>query len=118
MESQIAVAPERSDDQRMDALRRANGIRSKRANFKRQMKATGRGDEGVAEARKDAADLVTTVPGWAASMKAVDLLMAVPKVGRVKANRMLNVCRMSPSKTLHGMTERQRTELAGQIAKL
>jgi hypothetical protein len=32
----------------------------------------------------------------------------MPKVGRVKANRVLTSARISPSKTLGGLTERQR----------
>ena len=39
------------------------------------------------------------------------VLMAVPKFGRVKAARLLNQCRISQSKTVGGLSERQRTEL-------
>ena len=39
------------------------------------------------------------------------MLMAVPKFGRVKAARLLNQCRISQSKTVGGLSERQRTEL-------
>jgi hypothetical protein len=42
-----------------------------------------------------------------------DMLMAVPKFGRVKAARLLNQCRISQSKTVGGLSERQRTELIG-----
>ena len=37
--------------------------------------------------------------------------MAVPKFGRVKAARFLNTCRISQSKTVGGLSDRQRTEL-------
>ena len=40
-----------------------------------------------------------------------DLLLAVPKYGRVKVNKILSQCRISPSKTIGGLSERQRTEL-------
>jgi hypothetical protein len=40
-----------------------------------------------------------------------DMLMAVPKFGRVKAARLLNQCRISQSKTVGGLSERQRAEL-------
>jgi hypothetical protein len=40
-----------------------------------------------------------------------DLLLAVPKYGRVKVNKILSQCRISPSKTLGGLSERQRGEL-------
>ena len=39
------------------------------------------------------------------------MLMAVPKFGRVKAARLLNQCRISQSKTVGGLSERQRAEL-------
>jgi hypothetical protein len=43
--------------------------------------------------------------------KVIDLLLAVPKYGRVKANRVLERCRISPARTLNGLTPRQRKEL-------
>ncbi len=39
------------------------------------------------------------------------MLMAVPKFGRVKAARLLNQCRISQSKTVGGLSDRQRHEL-------
>ena len=41
------------------------------------------------------------------------MLMAVPKFGRVKAGRFLNQCRISQSKTVGGLSDRQRAELIG-----
>jgi hypothetical protein len=35
----------------------------------------------------------------------------VPKYGRVKVNKILSICRISPSKTIGGLSQRQRTEL-------
>jgi len=40
-----------------------------------------------------------------------DLLIAVPKIGPVKAARILAHCRIAHSKTLGGLTDRQRREL-------
>jgi hypothetical protein len=45
------------------------------------------------------------------SAKAFDMILAVPKYGRVKANKILTQCRISPSKTIGGLSERQRAEL-------
>jgi hypothetical protein len=39
------------------------------------------------------------------------MLLAVPKYGRVKVNKVLTQCRISPSKTIGGLSERQRDEL-------
>jgi hypothetical protein len=46
-----------------------------------------------------------------------DMLLAVPKYGRVKANKVLQQCRISPSKTIGGLSERQRTELVGLLRR-
>ena len=50
--------------------------------------------------------------------KVFDMLLAVPKYGRVKANRVLNQCRISPAKTIGGLSERQRGELVTPAAPL
>ena len=36
------------------------------------------------------------------------MLMAVPKFGQVKAKRYLNQCRIAESKTIGGLSDRQR----------
>lgn len=95
------VAPERSLRQRMDALGRANEIRSARAQLKKDLKA----------GRVSAAAVISEPPEWADTMKLADLLLAVPKIGRVKRNKLLMQCRVSNAKTLGGLTERQREEL-------
>ena len=46
-----------------------------------------------------------------------DLLLAVPKYGRVKVNKILAQCRISPSKTLGGLSERQRAELVALMRR-
>jgi hypothetical protein len=55
--------------------------------------------------------LLLQPPEWVETAKVFDMLLAVPKYGRVKANKVLNQCRISPSKTIGGLSERQRTEL-------
>src|SRR5437762_8815228 len=100
-------APLRSLDQRMEALRRANEIRVRRAQLKKDLKA---GAVRVEEILRDP-------PGYVETAKVVDILMAVPKFGRVKAGRFLNQCRISQSKTVGGLSERQRTELVGLLRR-
>jgi hypothetical protein len=95
------AAPERSLQQRMDALAIANEVRTRRAQLKRDLKA----------GRVDVLDLLLEPPEWIETMKVFDLLLAMPKVGRVKANKVLGRARVSPSKTLGGLTERQRMEV-------
>ena len=99
------AAPERSLDQRMDALRRANGIRTARAKLKKDLKAS----------RASIHAILLDPPEYVMTAKVFDMLLAVPKYGRVKTNRILNQCRISPSKTIGGLSERQRTELVSQL---
>ncbi|HEY3070618.1 MAG TPA: integration host factor, actinobacterial type [Gaiellaceae bacterium] len=100
-------APVRSLDQRMDALRRANEIRVRRAQLKKDLK------NGSARIE----DILRNPPGYVETAKVFDMLMAVPKFGRVKAARFLNQCRISQSKTVGGLSDRQRTELVGLLRR-
>ena len=102
-----AAAPERSLDQRMDALGKANAIRTRRAQLKRDLKA------GRASIHK----LLLQPPEWVETAKVFDMLLAVPKYGRVKANKVLNQCRISPSKTIGGLSQRQRDELVSHLRR-
>jgi hypothetical protein len=100
-----AITPERSLTQRMEALKRANEIRTERARLKRELKA----------GRVHIGGLLLDPPEYIATAKVFDLLLAVPKYGRVKANRILNHCRISPSKTIGGLSVRQREELVSYL---
>jgi hypothetical protein len=98
-----AQAPLRSLDQRMEALKRANDIRVRRAKLKKDLKT------GSVQIEQ----ILSNPPEFVSTAKVFDILMAVPKFGRVKASRFLNQCRISQSKTVGGLSERQRTELIG-----
>jgi hypothetical protein len=101
------AAPERSLDQRMEALRRANEIRTARAQLKRDLKA----------GRRTIHDLLLEPPAYVETAKVFDMLLAVPKYGRVKVNKVLQLCRISPSKTIGGLSQRQRTELVSMLRR-
>lgn len=94
-----------ADAQRMAALERANEIRFRRAAMKRDLKAS----------RVKLADILIDVPEWCESMTVIDLLVAAPKMGGVKANKALAQARISPAVTLGGMTERQRAVLVARL---
>jgi hypothetical protein len=100
-----AQAPARSPDQRMEALKRANDIRVRRAKLKKDLK--------IGRARIDT--ILREPPEYVATAKVFDMLMAVPKFGRVKATRFLNQARISQSKTVGGLSDRQRSELIGLL---
>ena len=102
-----AQAPLRSLDQRMEALKRANDIRVRRARLKKDLK------EGQAQIEA----ILMDPPEYVSTAKVFDMLMAVPKFGRVKAARLLNQCRISQSKTVGGLSDRQRAELIGLFNK-
>ena len=107
IETTSAAVPERSREQRMRALNRANEIRSARAQLKRDLKA------GKAKIET----LLLDPPEYVLSAKAFDMILAVPKYGRVKANKILGQCRISPSKTIGGLSERQRAELVHHLRR-
>jgi hypothetical protein len=97
-----SAAPERTLVQRMAALKRANEIRTARAQLKRDVKA------GKVQVR----DVLLEPPAYVESMKVFGLLLAAPKLGRVKVDKILQLSRVSPSKTVGGLSMRQRTDVA------
>ena len=101
------AAPERSLHQRMDALKRANDIRTRRAQLKRDLKS----------GRARIHDLLLEPPEYVETAKVFDMLLAVPKYGRVKVDKILRQCKISPSKTVGGLSERQRTELVSMLRR-
>jgi len=91
----------------MEALQRANEIRTRRAQLKRDLRA----------GRTSIQQLLLEPPDWVETAKVFDMLLAVPKYGRVKVNKILQQCRISPSKTIGGLSERQRAELVGMLRR-
>ena len=61
--------------------------------------------------------LLLSPPDYIASAKVSDMLLAVPKYGHVKVNKILAQCRISPSKTIGGLSQRQRAELVSHFRK-
>ena len=99
--------PGRSLEQRRQALARANAVRVARAKLKKDL----------ASGTVNLASLVVNPPEFAASAKVVDLLVSLPRVGQVKAHQMLGRARIAPTKTLGGLTSRQRGELVNLIPR-
>ncbi len=102
-----SAAPERTLVQRLDALQRANEIRTRRAQLKRDLKG----------GRVSIHQLLLQPPSYVDTAKVFDMLLAVPKYGRVKVTKILQQCRISPSKTIGGLSERQRTELVSLLRR-
>ena len=99
------MTPERNLDQRMDALRAANEVRALRAQLKRDLKA----------GRVSIGPLLLDPPPYLETAKVFDMLLALPKYGRVKATKILQSRQVSPSKTFGALSERQRAELAERL---
>lgn len=85
----------------MAALDTANEVRTYRADLKKDLKA----------GRVSLVGLLNDPPSKIATMKIQDLMMSAPKMGRVKVDKLLRVCRISPSKTVEGLSDRQRGEI-------
>ncbi len=102
-----ADAPERSADQRREALALANQARMQRAALKAQLK---RGELSLIA-------LIDDQPQYLASARVADLLRALPTYGPTKVERLLKHCQVSPRKTPAGLNERQRRELIQALDK-
>ena len=83
----------------------APGSRRWVAQLKRDLKA----------GRSSIHQLLLDPPEFLETAKVFDMLLAVPKYGRVKVNKVLTQCRISPSKTIGGLSERQRAELVSML---
>lgn len=98
------TTPTRTLEQRRLALKHANEIRSHRANLKREVKA----------GRLYVTDLIQDP--LCETMKVGDAIITQPKIGRVKRNRILMSLSISPSRSIGGLSERQRNNLVDTLA--
>jgi imidazolonepropionase-like amidohydrolase len=101
------VASTRSLERRTNALRQANHVRSLRAKLKRDLR------EGTVSLEQ----ILATGADYLASAEVFDLLVAVPKIGPVKAGRLLTIARISPSKTVGALSGRQRARLIELVSR-
>jgi hypothetical protein len=91
--------------QRMEALLRANEVRIERAEDKKD----------ITFGRKDAREILKAPPAHWETAKIIDLLLAMPRVGRVKANNWLRLERINPTRQLGEFTEHQRARLCRHL---
>jgi hypothetical protein len=96
-----ASEPPRSSEQRLQALAKANEVRSERAQLKRELAA----------GRIQLARLLNDPPASAENAMLRDLLLALPKVGPARVNRALARCQITDTKTIAGLSDRQRAAL-------
>jgi len=90
---------------RLLALGKANEIRIARARLKRQLHA---GDVQIKQ-------ILAAPPRCASTASVLELLLAIPKVGPVRARRLLTATRVSEATRVGRLTERQRGELLDRL---
>lgn len=95
------------DQQRHDALQKANEVRIRRHEWKVALKR-GTATLSLREA-------VLDTPGWLLSMKVSAALEAQHRWGAKKANRALRVAGCSRVKTFGDLSDRQRVHLAAVL---
>jgi hypothetical protein len=93
--------PARSLEQRERALAKANEVRLARARLKLDLAA----------GRIELASVLSDPPPCAQTAKLRDLLLAVPRIGPARVNRALAHCRIPDSKSIAGLSDRQRATL-------
>src|SRR3954452_24442264 len=101
----IATAPKVSAPQHLEALARANAVRLARAELKRNL----------AEGAVQAADVFVDCPWEAASMNVADVLLSQRRWGSHRCRKFLFGLRISETKTVGALTERQRREVAARL---
>jgi hypothetical protein len=102
------VVPARSAQRQLVSLARANEVRVERANLKRALAA---GSVTFAEVLADP-------PACARTAKVGDLLLSVPGIGPAKSDRALAHCRIANTKTIGGLSDRQRAALTDRLGPL
>jgi hypothetical protein len=103
----IATTSSRRLEQRMEALERANEIRSLRAQLKRDLKG----------GRKAIEEVLSRPPDYLATMTILDLLIWTPKRKRIRASQVLRRCHITRSRTIGALTERQREIIIAELRR-
>ena len=95
------TAPARSTNQRLEALQKANTIRAERSRLKKELAA----------GRAEITEVLAHPPACAETERVAVLLLAVPMYGPARVSKLLVRERISESKRLAGLTDRQRQAL-------
>lgn len=91
--------------QHLQALQRANRVRLARAELKRR----------IADGEVTAGEVILTSPWEASSMAIGDVLMSQRRWGGTRCRKFLAMFRITETKTIGSLTERQRHALAAQL---
>ena len=99
--------PELDDSARREALAKAAHARKVRAELKQQLKA-GELSLGEVLAKADSDEIVGRT-------KVTAVLEAIPKVGKVRARKLMERLDISPSRRLRGLGANQRQRLLAEF---
>ena len=101
--------PELSDEQRRDALAKAAAARQVRAEVKNRLRHSG---ASVAEVLAEA-----TTNEAIAKIKVLDLLQAIPGIGKLTAQQIMAELKIAESRRLRGLGPKQAASLIAEIAR-
>jgi Cdc6-like AAA superfamily ATPase len=99
----VPVPPRLTQEQRVEASRIAVANRRRRADVKRMVKSGQLSLEDIF-ALADQEECV-------AQMRAIDLISALPAVGEVKAERIMQQAQIAKTRRIRGLGPKQRAEL-------
>ena len=100
--------PSLSPEQRAAALEKAAEVRKARAELKDQLKS-GKADLATILRRAEADDVV-------GKLKVRDVLQAMPGIGKIRAQQIMEKLKIADSRRLRGLGEQQRKALLGEFA--
>lgn len=103
----LSAGSTRSLDRRLSALKQANEVRIARAKLKQDLR----------EGKVRLAEILTAEPEYVSTAQVRDLILAVPKIGPAKAARMLSTVRVSQSKSVGSLSDRQRAHLVELLSR-
>jgi hypothetical protein len=92
-------------DQRMVALRKANGIRSAKSDDKKRIR----------DGSLDPLEILDKPPEHWRNAKIIELLLAMHRVGRHRSAHWLEMAGVSPSRTVESLSQADRYRLAGFV---
>ncbi|WP_058233928.1 integration host factor, actinobacterial type [Devriesea agamarum] len=105
--------PSLSDEQRAAALKKAAEARRERAAIKARLKdSTGRRGDEISKVLKEAEENETI-----GKLKVSALLEALPGVGKVKAQQIMEEIGISPSRRLRGLGSHQAEKLVEHFSE-
>lgn len=100
-----AKPPDRTTAQRFAALAKANEVRLARSKVKKDMKAR----------KITLVEVLSKPPACLETAKVAEIIMAAPRYGKTRTNKILTQAHISPSKHIGGLTPRQQKELLENV---